>query len=102
MDFEQYSEELTDYLLKLATGAGYLKGVLLSSPDIDDAWMGYSAAFYGDAVHSFNEYPEYCLACAGYLGMAVAHLWDKDWDKYKDSRYSFFLGYRFEEMTTRT
>jgi len=99
MDLEQYSEELTEYLLKLATDSGYLKGVLLNSPDIDDAWLRYSPSFYGDAVHNFNEYPEFCLACAGYLGMAVAHLWDKDWEKYKDIRYSFFLGSRgFDDM----
>ena len=45
---DKYREDLTAYLLDVATGNGY---------------------------------PEYCLACAGYLGMAVAHLWDKDWPK---------------------
>ena len=49
LDLDRYSEELTKYLLKLATGAGYLDGELLSSPDIDDAWLGYSAEFYADA-----------------------------------------------------
>lgn len=99
LDLDRYSEELTEYLLKLATGAGYLDGELLSSPDIDDAWLGYSAEFYADAVHNFNEYPEYCLACAGYLGMAVAHLWDADWEKYSKTAYSYFLGPRgFDDM----
>ena len=44
-----------------------------------------------EAGKEFNGYSEYCLACAGYLGMAVVHLWDKDWPKYKDAPYSFFL-----------
>ena len=38
---DKYREDLTAYLLEVATGNGY---------------------------------PEYCLACAGYLGMAVAGL----------------------------
>ena len=76
---EKYREDLTAYLLEVATGNGYLKGTLLHTPDLDEAWQRYAPSFYGDAVREFNGYPEYCLACAGYLGMAVAHLWDKDW-----------------------
>ncbi|MBQ9462979.1 MAG: hypothetical protein IJU68_04905 [Bacteroidales bacterium] len=96
---EQYREELTQDLLQTATGGGYLEGVLLNSPDIDEAWLHYASELFGDAVRNFNEYPEYCLACAGYLGMAVAHLWDKDWQKYKDSPYSYFQGARkFDDM----
>lgn len=88
---EKYREDLTAYLLEVATGSGYLKGTLLNTPDLDEAWQRYAPSFYGDAVREFNAYPEYCLACAGYLGMAVAHLWDKDWPKYTDTPYSFFL-----------
>jgi hypothetical protein len=96
---EQYREDLTAYLLEVATGNGYLKGTLLHTPDLDEAWQRYAPSFYGDAVHEFNGYPEYCLACAGYLGMAVAHLWDKDWVRYMDSPYSFFQSDKgFDDM----
>ena len=96
---EKYREDLTAYLLEVATGSGYLKGTLLNTPDLDEAWQRYAPSFYGDAVREFNAYPEYCLACAGYLGMAVAHLWDKDWPKYMDTPYSFFQGDRgFDDM----
>ena len=96
---EKYREDLTAYLLEVATGSGYLKGTLLNTPDLDEAWQRYAPSFYGDAVREFNAYPEYCLACAGYLGMAVAHLWDKDWPKYMDTPYSFFQSDRgFDDM----
>lgn len=96
---EKYREDLTAYLLEVATGNGYLKGMLLSTPDLDEAWQRYATSFYPEAVKEFNHYPEYCLACAGYLGMAVAHLWDKDWPKYKDAPYSFFQSERgFDDM----
>ena len=62
---EKYKDDLTTHLLQSCTGSGLLKGVLLSSPDIDDAWMRFAPSFYGDAVRNFNAYPEYCLACAG-------------------------------------
>ena len=93
------TEDLTAYLLEVATGSGYLKGTLLNTPDLDEAWQRYAPSFYGDAVREFNGYPEYCLACAGYLGMAVAHLWDKDWAKYMDTPYDFFQSERgFDDM----
>ncbi len=99
ISIEKYTGELTEYLLEVTTGGGYLKGELLSSPDIDEAWMNYAAGICADAVHNFNEYPEFCFACAGYLGMAVAHLWDKDWQLNKDKPYSFFQGpHGFDDM----
>ena len=97
---EKYREDLTAYLLDVATGNGYLKGTLLNTPDVDEAWQRYATSFYPEAVKEFNGYPEYCLACAGYLGMAVAHLWDKDWMKYRDVPYSFFQSERGFEAST--
>lgn len=96
---EKYREDLTADLMASCTDAGLLKGMLLSSPDIDEAWLRYAPSFYGDAVRNFNAYPEYCLACAGFIGMAVAFLWDKDWAKYMEIPYSFFQGERgFDDM----
>ena len=96
---DTFKERLSEHLLKVCTSQGLLKGTLLSSPDIDEAWMRYAPSYYGDAVPQFNAYPEFTLACAGYLGMAVAFLWDKDWVKYMDAPYTFFQGERgFDDM----
>ena len=64
---EKYKDDLTANLLETCTGSGLLKGLLLETPDIEEAWMRLAPSFYGDAVRNFNAYPEYCLACAGYL-----------------------------------
>ncbi len=94
-----FKDRIQDNLLKEITAAGLLNGTLLSSPDIDGAWIRLAPDYYGDAVREFNKYPEFTLACAGYLGMAVARLWDEDWTKYKDVAYSFFQGERgFDDM----
>ena len=98
-DIEKYSNDLTASLLEICTDTGLLKGTLLSSPDIDEAWLRYAPSFYGDAVRNFNAYPEFCLGCAGFLGMAVAFLWDRDWSRYMDAAYSYFQGERgFDDM----
>ncbi len=99
MDATIYESKLDEYLLDIATKAGLQNGMLLNSEDVDRKWDTYAEPFLADAVKEFNSYPEYVLACAGYLGMAVAHLWDKDWEKHADEPYSFFQGARgFDDM----
>ncbi|MBQ9185257.1 MAG: hypothetical protein IJ151_05240 [Bacteroidales bacterium] len=96
---KSFKDRLHEYLLEACTSKGLLKGVLLSSPDMESAWFRYAPSYYPDAIREFNNYQEYSLACAGYLGMAVAFLWDKDWARYKDIDYSFFQGERgFDDM----
>ena len=96
---DKFREGLTQYLLEECTSEGWLQGSLLNSPDLDEAWLRLMPSLYGDAVRNFNEYPEFCLGCAGYLGMAVAFLWDKDWEKYSKVPYDFFQGERkFDDM----
>ena len=99
MENSTFKERLTEHLLQVCTSQGYLNGVLLSSPDIDEAWVRYAPSYYGDAVREFNGYPEFTLACAGYLGMAVATLWDRDWPRFRETPYAFFQGERgFDDM----
>ena len=99
MENNTFKERLTEHLLQVCTSQGYLNGVLLSSPDIDEAWVRYAPSYYGDAVREFNGYPEFTLACAGYLGMAVATLWDRDWPRFRETPYAFFQGERgFDDM----
>ena len=96
MDFK---DKLLQHMLEMCTGSGLLKGVLLSTPDIDGMWLRLAPSYYGDAVREFNAYPEFSLGCAGYLGMAAAYLWDKDWARYGSVEYGFFQGPRgFDDM----
>ena len=96
---EKYREDLTRHLMEVCTGNGYLDGKLLNTPDIDEVWERIAPGYYGDAVLQFNAWPQYSLACAGFLGMAVAKLWDEDWTRYRDVPYAHFLGARgFDDM----
>jgi hypothetical protein len=46
-----------------------------------------------DAVPQIQDYPTVSVAWAGYLGIGLAVLWDRDWVKYKDDSdlYKFFV-----------
>ena len=96
---DTFKDHLLTHLLSVCSGAGYLDGVLLATPDIDAAWERLAPDYLGDAVREFNGYPEYTLACAGFLGMAVAHLWDTDLPRFRNCTFADFLGPRgFDDM----
>lgn len=96
---DTFQDRLLTHLLSVCSGAGYLDGVLLATPDIDAAWERLAPDYLGDAVREFNGYPEYTLACAGFLGMAVAHLWDTDLPRFQGCTFADFLGPRgFDDM----
>ena len=72
-----FEKRLQDELLRLCTSYKVLDGVLLSSQDVDDRWEALALDYMSDAVSQINEYPAVAVAWAGYMGMAVANLWDK-------------------------
>lgn len=90
---ERFEEKLQGELLRLCTSYGMLEGTLLSTDDINDLWHDTLAPEYvADAVTQIQDYPTVSVAWAAYLGMAVAHGWDKDWEKYKAAEYKSYYG----------
>ncbi len=75
------------------------KGNYLISPDLEKKWREIAPEYIADAVKEWNEYPEVALAWAGFIGLAIAHEWDKDWEKYSGKGYNHLLGKRgFDDM----
>ena len=87
-----YEKRLQDELLKLCTNYKLLDGVLLSSEDVEGRWEALALDYMADAVAQINEYPTVAVAWAGYMGMAVAHLWDKDWELHCNDEYRSLYG----------
>ena len=53
----------------------------------------------GDAVPQVNAFPAAAIAWAGYVGMAVAHRWDENWEQYATEPYSALHGAQgFDDM----
>lgn len=87
-----YEKRLQDELLKLCTNYKLLDGVLLSSEDVEGRWEALALDYMADAVTQMNQYPTVAVAWAGYVGMAVANLWDKDWEPHCNDGYKSFYG----------
>ena len=87
-----YEKRLQNELLKLCTNYKMLDGVLLSSEDVEGRWEAIALDYMADAVTQINQYPTVAVAWAGYLGMAVANFWDKDWELHCGDEYKSFYG----------
>lgn len=97
--YDEYEEHLQIELLKLCTSHGMLEGTLLSSDDIDERWNDYASHYMADSVSQINTFPAAAIAWAGYVGMAVAHRWDEDWEQYSNEEYGALHGERgFDDM----
>ena len=91
--FDKYEEKLTDVLVQLCTGLGVMNGQLLAAEELEEKWKEIAPEYMVDAVPQIQDYPTVSVAWAGYLGIGLAVLWDKEWGKYKDDPdlYKFFV-----------
>ncbi len=91
--------KLEQELLKLCTSYNMLGGVLLATDDIAEHWHKLAPEYMADAVGQIGEYPTVSVAWAGYLGMAVAHGWDADWEQCLATEYKYYYGSQgFDDM----
>lgn len=84
---DQFEQIMENGLLKVCG-----MDTLLASDDITGRWEEFIRDYVADGVDNFNQWPEVALAWAAYLGMAVAHQWDEDWQTYSRTTYSSYYG----------
>lgn len=89
---QNFEKRIQDEMLRLCTSYKMLDGMLLSSQDVEERWETLSLDYMADAVSQINEYPAVAVAWAGYMGMAVANLWDKDWATHCNDEYRSLYG----------
>lgn len=82
---DKYEESLQKTLRNVCEAMELTDHMLAESPDIDEKWHKMNLAYLGDAVKEFEKYPTVSLGWAMYLGMAVAHFWDTEWEAYADN-----------------
>jgi len=70
-----------------------MNGQLLVAEELEDKWKEIAPEYMVDAVPQIQDYPTVSVAWAGYLGIGLAVLWDRDWAKYKNdpNLYKFFV-----------
>lgn len=78
-DFEQQiRQDLHHYL----QAQGELDERLPDAPDIEERWEALAQSYMADGVREFAGYPVVSLGWMMYVGMAVAKMWDEDWEHY--------------------
>ena len=53
-------------------------------PDVEEKWETIAQAYIPDGIREFGNYPTVSLGWIMYVGMAVAKLWDTEWEIYSE------------------
>lgn len=89
---ENFESRITEELLRLCKQYEVLDGTLLATEDINARWQAFAPEYMADAVPNIASYPTVTIAWAGYVGIAVAHLWDSDWAAHSKDEYKSLYG----------
>lgn len=81
---ETFSKKVHTAVFGLLREKGKIDERMPDMPDIEEKWSGVATAYIPDGVREFNGYPLVSLGWVMYVGMAVAHLWDKDWERFAE------------------
>ncbi len=76
-DFEKRVRE--DILTYLA-GRSEIDVPVPQCPDVEDAWRNVGEDYMPDGIREFNAYPTVSLGWMMFVGMAMAKLWDTQWE----------------------
>ena len=95
----RFEEKIENELLRLCTSRGMLDGTLLATDDVKAHWDVLAPDYVADAVGQIADYPTVSVAWAGYLGLAVAHGWDTNWEAFVRTEYKQYYGTQgFDDM----
>lgn len=95
----RFEEKIENELLRLCTSRGMLDGTLLATDDVKAHWDALAPDYVADAVGQIADYPTVSVAWAGYLGLAVAHGWDTNWEACVRTEYKQYYGTQgFDDM----
>lgn len=78
---DKFEQTLVQNLVQLCSGWNRLGGQLLASEDLDALWEPIAEGYMPDGVREIAKYPTVSLGWMMYIGMALGHLWDKDWKR---------------------
>ena len=95
----RFEEKIMNELLRICTSRKMLGGTLLATDDVTGHWEVLAPEYVADAVTQIADYPTVSIAWAGYLGMAVAHGWDQNWQECLKTPYNAYYGEQgFDDM----
>ena len=79
---EKFEDTIHNNLYQYLTGIGKVDRMLPECPDVEDKWVSIGNSYIPDGAREFRDYPVASLGWMMYIGMAVAKLWDDEWEIY--------------------
>ena len=79
---ENFEEQLRNDLHQFLQTLQEVDERLPECPDVEEKWEAIAKAYIPDGIREFTDYPSVSLGWMMYIGMAVAKMWDVEWDIY--------------------
>ena len=88
---ENFEQELHSDLHQYLLSLGKVDERLPECPDVEEKWEQTARAYIPDGIREFVDYPSVSLGWMMYIGMAVAKMWDTEWEIYSklDDLYAY-------------
>lgn len=81
---ETFEVQLHNDLHQYLVGLKEVDERLSECPDVEGKWEDIAKAYIPDGVKEFNSFPQASLGWMMYIGMAVAKMWDTEWEIYSN------------------
>ena len=93
---EQFEEKLRQDLHQFLLSVDEVDERLPECPDVEDKWEAIARAYLPDGIREFQDFPSASLGWMMYIGMALAKMWDTEWEIYSkiDDVYAYMRGKR--------
>ena len=79
---ENFEEQLRNDLHQFLQTLQEVDERLPECPDVEEKWEAIAKAYIPDGIREFTDYPSVSLGWMMYIGMAVAKMWDVEWEIY--------------------
>ena len=79
---ENFEEELRKDLHQFLLTMREVDERLPECPDVEEKWEEIAKSYIPDGIREFQDYPSVSLGWMMYIGMAVAKMWDTEWEIY--------------------
>lgn len=79
---DQFEEQLHKDLHQFLLSIKEVDERLPECPDVEEKWEDIAKAYIPDGIKEFQTFPTASFGWMMYIGMAVAKMWDTDWESY--------------------
>ena len=79
---QRFEDLLREDLHRYLRSANEVDDRVPECPDVEDKWEAVAQAYLPDGIREFQDYPTVSLGWMMYVGMAVAKMWDTEWEVY--------------------